>query len=189
MGTNVELGERVEAYLNLIHLRRPNLRITPHFLNMRHPKIANPNTLRLPLVHQFLQRLPHLLYRLRTSTRRVYQEQIHIPTLPSPFNFLNTLGALLVRRPRRTSRRHYLSGKKDFGPFEAGLAKSPAHFNLVAIELRRVDVAVAGAEGVQAGFDGGLGVGLVDSEAEAGDFEGGIGERKEVCYGEFGGHV
>jgi hypothetical protein len=49
MGTNVELGERVEAYLNLIHLRRPNLRITPHSLNMRHPKIANPNTLRLPL--------------------------------------------------------------------------------------------------------------------------------------------
>jgi hypothetical protein len=69
------------------------------------------------------------------------------------------------------------------------LTKSLAHFNLVAIELRRVDVAVAGAEGVQAGFDGGLGVGLVDPEAEAGDFEGGIGERKEVCYSEFGGHV
>ncbi len=50
-------------------------------------------------------------------------------------------------------------------------------------------MAVAGAEGVQAGFDGGLGVGLVDSEAEARDFEGGVGERKEVCYGEFGGHV
>ncbi len=32
-------------------------------------------------------------------------------------------------------------------------------------------------------------MGLIYPEAKAGDFDGGIGEREDVCYSEFGGHV
>ena len=59
---------------------------------------------------------------------------------------------------------------------DAGLPDRVADLGFVAVVLRRVDVAVAVLEGVQAGGDAGGGRGLVDAEAEAGDLDRGIGE-------------
>ncbi len=144
----VEIGWEGETYLNLVHLRRPYFGIALHFFNMRHPKITNANALRFPLLYQPLQRLPHLLSRLRAPTRRMYQEQIHISTLPAPFDLLDAFYTFFVCRFQGAPSSQYLSCEKDFGTFKARLAKRLAHLDLIAVELRRVDVAVTGVEGM-----------------------------------------
>lgn len=46
---------------------------------------------------------------------------------------------------------------------------------------------VSGLEGCEAGIYADVGRRLVDAETEAGNFDSGVGEREEVCEGEFGG--
>ena len=55
-----------------------------------------------------------------------------------------------------------------------------------AVELDRIDVAVARAEGCEAGIDADFGRGLVNPEAQAGDLDGRVGDWEEVCEGDFG---
>ena len=79
-------------------MRWPYPRPLLHLLDMSYPEITHTNALRPPLRLQPLQRLPHLLPRRRTPTRRMYQEQIHIPVLP--INLRHTLQTFLVRSIR-----------------------------------------------------------------------------------------
>ena len=48
---------------------------------------------------------------------------------------------------------------------------------------------VSRLDGCEAGVDADIGRRLVDAETETRNFDGGIGERKEVCDGEGGGRL
>ena len=82
-----------------------------HLVNMADPKITNPNTPRLPLTFQSLQRLIHLLHSCRASTWRMYKEEIDIALLS--VNLMNTVQALLVRLLRTATSTHDLRGEED----------------------------------------------------------------------------
>ena len=170
--------EGAETHLNLINMRRPDLRPLAHLLYMPDAIIANPNTLRLPLIHQLLQRLPHLLPRRRPPTRTVNQKQIHIPLLAVDLG--HALPTLPVRGVGAAARGEDLGRDEDVFARDAGLADGVPDFGFVLVVLRRVDVAVAGAQGGQARFRALRAVRLVDAEAEAGDPDGAVGEGEEV---------
>ena len=93
-------------------MRRPYPRILFHLLNMADPKITHPNTPRLPLTLQSLQRLIHLFHSRRASTWRMYEEEIDITLLS--VNLMNTIQALLVRLLRTATSAQDFRGKEDF---------------------------------------------------------------------------
>lgn len=171
------------TYLNLINMRRPNLRKPLQLLNMPHPKITNPDTPRPPLLPQPLQCLPQNPPPCHPRPRTMNQEQIHIPTRAP--NLLHTRQQLVIRRlgaPRWTED---LGRCEDLGAREPGLLDCGADLLFVRVELGCVDVAVTGLEGSEAGLHA-LGVGgAVDAEPEAGDLGGGVGEGEEICDGVF----
>lgn len=140
---------------------------------MPDPEIAHADTPRLALLHHPLQRLPHLLPVSRPAVRAVYQEQIHIPVLARVDGF-DALEALLIAFFDGAAGGEDLGGEEDFGARDAGLADGFAHFRLVTVELSGIDVAVAGAQGGQAGGDADGGIGAVDTEAKAGHGVGGV---------------
>lgn len=159
-------------------MRRPNPRPLPHLLDMPDTIIANPDTLRLPLIHHLLQRLPHLLPCRGPPARTVNQKQIHIP--PLAVDLRHALPTLPVRGLGAAARGQDLGGDEDVLARDAGLADGVADFGFVLVVLRRVDVTVAGAQGGQARFGALRAVRLVDAEAEAGDLDGAVGEGEEV---------
>lgn len=129
-------------------MRWPYLRPLFHLLDMTHPIITNPNALRFPNLHQLLQRLPHLFPTPLATTRTMDQEQIHIPILA--VDLRHTLVAFLIRRVGTSTRREDFRSDKHFLPWDTRLAHGFADLALVAVELRRVDMAVAGLQGRQA---------------------------------------
>lgn len=70
------------AYLNLIHVWRPDFGIILHFLDMADAKVADANTPYFALVVQPLKRQPHLLPLLHAAIGAVYEEQVDIAVLP-----------------------------------------------------------------------------------------------------------
>ena len=165
--------------LNLIHMRRPNLRIPLHLLDMLHPEVTNTNTLRLTLFQQPLQCLPQLLPTRRPRPGTVNQEQIHISILTP--NLLNTPQHLLIRSIRRTSGAQDFSGREDLTPRNPGFLNRLADFCFVCVELRRVDVSVSVLQGCLGGLDTLSGWGAIDAETETGDLDWGVREGEEVC--------
>ena len=181
-------------------MRRPDLGIRLHLLDVADPEIADADTLRPAHLVQLLEREPQLLALLLAAARAVDQETIHIPAIgflaADPVHAVATLLQRLGETP---------CGGEDLGRDEdvgarghAGrrrLVVAAAHrgadFGLVAVELRRVDVAVADAEGGRARGDALRGRGLVDAEAEARDLRGAFGHVQLVGDGEFalGRHV
>lgn len=116
------------------------------------------------------------------------QKQIHVPVLAVDLS--HALATLAVRRVGAAARGQDLGRDEDVFARDAGLADRLADFGLVLVELRRVDVAVAGAEGRQARLDALAAVRSVDAETEARDLDGAVGEGEEVGEGHFsgGGH-
>ena len=149
---------------------------------MPDPKIANPDRPRSFLRIQPLQRPPQLLPCGGPSARRMNQEKIHIPLLPA--NHLDALEALLIRLFGAASGGKDLGGEEDLVTRDSGLAHRVAHLRFVGVVLRAVDVAIAGLQRGETGLEAYFGRGEIDSEAEAGDFEGVVGKREGGCYGE-----
>lgn len=136
--------KKKSTYLDLVDVRWPHSGIFLHDLNVLLVEIAHPNTLRLALLEQLLQRQPHILDPRRAHPRRVNQEQIHIRTLTTaPIDLVDALdqagivGLDAAQVPRDLGREEDVL---------AGHRRRPqrrARLGLVAVRLRRVNVPVA----------------------------------------------
>jgi len=167
-------------------MRRPNLRICLHLLNMSDPIITHPDTLGFVRLIQLLQRLPHFFPLLLAPLGTVYQEAIDIPL--RPVNLVHAVEALLQRLRKAASGREDLGRDEDVGALEARLPDRSADFSFIAIKLRRVDVAVADLQRRGARFDALVRGGSVDAEAQTRDLGRAFGHMQPVGDGEFGGH-
>ena len=178
---------RKKTYLDLVHMRRPHGRVPLHLLDVPHPVVTHPDAARLALLQQALQRAPHLLPLARTPAGRVDEEEVD-EAARARVQLRHAVRASPVRLLRAARRREDLGCEEDVLPPETGFPHRGADLGLVLVVLRRVDVAVAVPQRVQArGHAHALG-GQVDPEAEAGDPHGGVREREHVRDGEFGGH-
>lgn len=65
-------------YLNLVHVRRPHFGKLFQLIDMLDAKVANTDTLRLPLIVQPLQSLPHLLTTCLPAVWRVDKKQVNV---------------------------------------------------------------------------------------------------------------
>lgn len=176
--------------LDLVHGGRPHLCPRLHLLHVTFAEIAHADGARLAVGVQPLQRLPHLLPVFSSAVRAVDQEEVHVAVVPR-VDGRDAVEAFRVRLVDGAGRGEDFGGEEDFAARDAGLAHRFAHLALVLVELRRVDVAVAGAQGGEAGGDADVGRGAVDAEAEAGhgvrgveDGDGGL--QGELCGGGHG---
>jgi hypothetical protein len=179
-------GRGEPTYLDLVDMRRPNLRVCLHLLNMSDPIITHPNALSFADLVQLLQRLPHFFPLLLAPVRTVYQKAIDIPLLP--VNLVHTVDALLQRLRKAAAGRKDLGRDEDVVALEARLPDCSADFSFVLIKLRRVDVAVSDLQCRSARFDALARGGSVDAEAQTGDPGRAFGHMQLVGDGEFDRH-
>ena len=164
---------------------RPYSSITLHSLNVTNAKIANPNTLDFALTLQLLQCLIYLFHSSRPSTGRMYEKEINITLIP--VDLVHAIQAFLVGPLRTATGAQNFGGEEEFVARYAGLSRRFTHFRLILVILSGVYVAVSGLEGCEARLDAEVGGGLIDAKTKAGNLDGGVGEREEICQGEFGG--
>jgi len=148
---------------------------------MAYTVVTDPHSLNPPLIVQPLQCLPHHFPSRTSRAGTMDQEQIDIALalsaapLPKPIiNRLHTLQAFLVRSVGAASCSQNLSCEEDLWARQPGLPGCFTHLFLIGIILRRVNVAIAYLEGVWTGGYADGGWRLVDAEAKAWDFNGGI---------------
>lgn len=161
----------------------PHGRILLELFNVLDPEIAHADALRLSELMQLLEGLPHNLPLCGAWIGAVDEEQVHIATVWIKLSdAVNTLFQRLL---------HRVLGHKHLGRDVDVLARHcravyrPPNLRLVAVELRRVDVAVPVFEGGMAG-SGAYRLGrLVHSEAKLRDL-GRVGEGECVLKRAFG---
>lgn len=145
---------------------------------MLHTVIAHTNSLSLALGMQFLQRLPQLLSPGRSRARAVNQEQINITARST--DLLHAGQQLVVGLLGRAGGAQDLGSDEDFVAGDAGRAQGLADFAFIAVELRGVDVSVSHFQGLEGGLDALGGRRTVDTEAEARNADGGVGEGQAI---------
>jgi len=167
-------------------MRRPNRRISLHFLNMPDSKITHANALCFTYLIELLQCLPNLRPRLLSAVRTVYQEAIHIAICP--VDLLHADEALLDRLCKASACGEDFGCDEDVGALETRLAhRSPDPvLGIIVVVLRRVNMAVARFEGGGAQGNALTRRGLVDTESKPGNLRGAFGHLQLVGDGEFG---
>ena len=115
------------------------------------------------------------------------QEQVHKATVAG--NLPHAIEELLIRRLWRPGRAHDLGGDEDFFAGEPGFSHRVADFALVGVELRRVDVTIAGPERLQAGWHTFVCRRAVDAESQTRNLHLGVWKRERVCEGELVRHT
>lgn len=177
----------MRTYFDLVNVRRPHV---PHALeafNVALAEITDADGLCAAFGMQPLERQPHLLPGLGTRVRAVDEEQIDVAlVVAGGVDLVHRLDALGVALLDAAGGREDLGRDEDFGAWELAFSHRLAHFRLVGVELRRVDVSVPGRQRRQARVDAHAGVGEVDAEAQARDLDAAVGQRQGRGYVEFG---
>lgn len=115
------------------------------------------------------------------------QEQIN-KAIVIAGNLPHAAKQLLIRRLGRPAGAHDLGGDEDFIAGEAGFSHRGAGFALVGVELRRVDVAIASPERLQARGHAFVLRRTVDAESQTRNPHLGVWKRERVCDGELVRH-
>lgn len=175
---------RQVTHLNLVHMWRPDLRISLHFLNMPRPEVTDTDTLCLAFLQESLQSLPQLLPTRRARAGTVNQKEIHVSILAA--NLLNTREQFAVGSFGRPGRTQGLGRDEDLAARDPRFLNRLPNLCLVRVELGRVDVSVSGLQGLQGRLHALAAGGAVDAESETGDLYRRIREGEVICDSEVG---
>lgn len=163
-------GEELRgAHFNLVDVGRPDFGVLLQFLNVLNAKVADADTPRLLLVEKLLEGQPHFLSLLGPAVGAMDEEEVDVARVE--VELLHALAALGVALVEGVAGLEDLGGDEDIAAGHLGLLHGLADLDLVAVELRRVDVAVPALEGAEAGLDAEVGRGFVDAEAELRDLD------------------
>ena len=147
-------------------MRRPYLGIALHAFDVLNAEVAHANALRLALVIETLQRLPHLLDLLASPAGAMDHEQVHVSVFR--VHLLDTLDTLLIALLDGAGRNEDLRGDEDVFTRQTRFLQGFSDLVFILVKLGAVNVTVPGFQGYLAGFSSFLAKRLVDSEAELG---------------------